>query len=403
MRKLSLCFGGLVLSWIVLGSVSPSRASHPVTPLDRAEAPPTLLVALDTDRPVVRMGRPVWVLFALANLTTEPITLEVPETEPVQGGVTGGMGLPLEHVFSGERFSAITIEDEHNTVFGETVFVAPRGGVPPVRLAPCGSVGVRVELTKYYEVLTRPGTYKLIWRPYHGTVVSAPLTITVMSEQQAVMVTDCGDITMRFYYDEAPHHVHNFTQLVGQSFYDNLTFHRVIPGGIIQGGDPRGDGYGIRPDGKRLKAEFSKIPFELGTVAMARSPRDPDSASCQFFICLSRQPSFDGRQTAFARVVGNKSFETLRQIAAIPTGPKDRPIKPVYIRAISLENVPARERESPSGSLGSGRPGGEPATRGYGRDGKLLAPRTSRPHRGLEPPLTRRPIATTQPAGDNRK
>ncbi len=80
---------------------------------------------------------------------------------------------------------------------------------------------------------------------------------------------------------------------------------------------------------------------------MARHPRDPDSASCQFYICLSRLPALDGEQTAFGYVVGDLSFDTLRKIGQVPTGPgpQFRPERPVYIRAISLENVPARERD----------------------------------------------------------
>jgi peptidyl-prolyl cis-trans isomerase B (cyclophilin B) len=215
-----------------------------------------------------------------------------------------------------------------------------------------------VELTRYYESLRRPGEYTLLWKPYRSQVISEPVTIRLLPERQAVILTEFGKMTMRFYYNEAPNHVANFLELVGQKFYDNLGFNRVIPGALIQGGDPRGDRRGIRPDGKRLKAEFNKIPFEAGTVGMAHSPRDPDSASCQFFICLARQPMFDGQQTAFGYLVGEESMETLRKIAAAPTGPDDKPKQPVYIRAITLENVPAKESQvaNPTGRPGATQP-----------------------------------------------
>ena len=216
------------------------------------------------------------------------------------------MGLPLAHVFSGVGFSAVSIENVYGDRRDRQVAQRPRGPAPQVSLAPHGSVGTRVELTRYYDSLRRPGKYTLIWRPYHGTVhESAPLSIHILPERQAVILTEFGNITLRFHYDEAPNHVANFIGLVQDKFYDGLKFNRVIPGGLIQGGDPRGDRKGVRPDGKRLKAEFSDIPFELGTVGMARSKDDPDSASCQFYICLSRQPAFDGNQTAFAYVVGD--------------------------------------------------------------------------------------------------
>jgi peptidyl-prolyl cis-trans isomerase B (cyclophilin B) len=219
------------------------------------------------------------------------------------------------------------------------------------------------------------------------------VTLTVLSKQRAKIVTDFGTITLDFYYDEAPNHVRNFVELARQGFYDSLTFHRIIPGGIIQGGDPKGDGRGIRPDGKTLKAEFSKIPFDLGTVGMARSPHNPDSASCQFFICLGRQHSFDGTQTAFAKVVGDESFETLKKIAATPTGPKDRPLQPVYIRTVSLENIPDRPRDSSSpGAAGDKTPPLATVV-------KLIAP--DRPEsRPVDPPgPSKGHESTTRPAG----
>lgn len=321
------------------------------------EPTPTIRVSLQTDRTIVQAGRPVWVDFTVTNLLSAPQTLRVEDglDEPDLDEATG---LPVGHVFSGRGFTALTIEDKKGEVSGGNISYRPKHEVPAVTLAPHGAVGLSVDLTSYYDNLRRPGEYTLIWHPYQGRVASLPLRITILAERQAVMLTDFGKMTMRFYYDEAPNHVRNFIELVETRFYDMLTFHRVIPGGLIQGGDPRGDGFGVRPDGKRLKAEFSSIPFEYGTVGMARSPADPDSASSQFFICLSRQPSFDERQTAFGYLVYDASFETLRRIAAVPTGPKDRPTRPVYIRAISLENVPSREREAPGPAAANTQPAG---------------------------------------------
>ncbi|UCD27856.1 MAG: peptidylprolyl isomerase [Planctomycetota bacterium] len=312
--------------------------------------------SLHTDRTVVQIGQHIWVNFLLSNLTSDAVSLVVPESTsviynkqnvPPGKQVQGEMGLPLAHVFSGKGHSALSIENNRHESLDIQVTLQPQSPSTEVVLAPHGSVGLRVELTQYYETLMRPGKYKLVWKPYDGLIESSPLTITVLSEQQAVMVTDFGNIVIRFYYDQAPNHVNNFLELVKERFYDELTFHRVIPGGIIQGGCPRGDGYGVRKDGKRLKAEFNNIPFSTGTVGMARSSSDPDSASCQFYICLSRQPTFDGQQTAFGHIVGDPSFNTLSKIASVPTDSKDRPQRPVYIRSISLENVPLRERTEP--------------------------------------------------------
>ncbi len=333
---------GLCLA-MVLSAAAAANTPEGQAPAGFPGEPPMVRATMRSDMPVVQAGSPIWVEFGLHNLTDRELTLRVPEAstdetaEPV-------MGLPLGHVFSGRGFSAVTIEDGYGERFDSQTGLRPRGVIPAIRLAPRGGATVGVDLTRHYESLQRPGRYRLTWKPYGGLLVSEPLFVTVLAERQAVILTDFGKMTIRFYYDKAPAHVQNFIELIEQRFYDNLTFHRVIPGGLIQGGDPRGDGHGIRKDGRRLKAEFSNIPFELGTVGMARSPRDPDSASCQFFICLGRQPSFDGQQTAFGYLAGDESFETLSKLAAVPTGEKDRPRQPVFIRTISLENVPPRDR-----------------------------------------------------------
>ena len=322
--------------------ITESTAKMLAEALRTAHAPPAALVRakIDTDTPVVLAGREVWVRFTITNLTGQLVTLRVPEVDHAATGEPS-MGLPLAHVFSGEKFSSLTILDRHGDMFGRDVTLPPRAEVPEIQLAPRATVGMTVELTQYYPILRGSGIYTLTWRPYDGQVSSEPLLLTILAEQEAIVLTDFGRMRMRFHYDVAPLHVANFVELVNMRFYDRLTFNRVVPGGLIQGGDPQGDRRGIRPDGKRVPAEFSDIPFERGTVGMARSMHDPDSASAQFFITLARQPSFDGRQTAFAYLVGEESLRTLDKIAAVPTDANSRPTRPVYIQTISLENVPS--------------------------------------------------------------
>lgn len=369
-----------------------ASVAHGTDPAGLETSRPLVAAHLRADRPIVQAGRPVWVEFYLSNQTDEAITLQSPQADSLASAYerdgqeahnpSREMGLPINHVFGGLRGSPLTIRDEQGTRHEFSGMSRRfRESVPEIRVGPHGAVGRRVELTQYYDVLRRPGRYTLTWQPYQGEVQSPELSITILAERQAVIQTEFGRMVMRFHYDEAPRHVENFIELIREGLYRNLTFHRVIPGGLIQGGDPRGDGRGIRPDGKLLKAEFSKIPFELGTVGMARSPRDPDSASCQFFICLSRQPSFDENQTAFGYLVGDESFETLRKIAAVPTGANDRPLKPVYIHSISLENVPVRDREEP---------GREPVA---GPPGRHLAPESVRSPRLAAPAADRTPGA----------
>lgn len=114
-----------------------------------------------------------------------------------------------------------------------------------------------------------------------------------------------GRVVIQMLPDVAPHTVARIKELVRQGFYDGLTFHRVIGGFMAQGGDPRGDGTG--GSGVNLKAEFSDVPFERGTVAMARSS-DPDSADSQFFICYARARHLDGKYTVWGKVTSGMQF-----------------------------------------------------------------------------------------------
>ena len=127
-----------------------------------------------------------------------------------------------------------------------------------------------------------------------------------MPNPQAIIGTKFGDITIEFSPDVAPLHVANFLKLARDKFYDGTTFHRVIPGFMIQGGCPNTKtGAKGRPGtggpGWNVKAEFNKTPHVRGTVSMARSS-DPNSAGCQFFICVDAADFLNGQYTAFGKV-----------------------------------------------------------------------------------------------------
>ena len=109
-----------------------------------------------------------------------------------------------------------------------------------------------------------------------------------------------GRIVIEFYPKDAPNTVDNFVKLTNKGFYNGLTFHRVVPGFVAQGGDPSGNGTG--GPGYQIKAEFNSQPHKTGTLAMARSS-EPDSAGSQFYICLAPQPGLDGQYTVFGQVV----------------------------------------------------------------------------------------------------
>jgi cyclophilin family peptidyl-prolyl cis-trans isomerase len=134
-------------------------------------------------------------------------------------------------------------------------------------------------------------------------------------------LSDGGTVEIVLRPDLAPHHIERIQTLVRQGFYNGLTFHRVIPGFMAQGGDPKGTGEGGSnlPD---LKAEFTSVPFLRGTVGAARA-ESPDSANSQFFIMFVPNPSLDGNYTVIGRVV--QGMDVVDRIA--PGEPPQAPTK----------------------------------------------------------------------------
>ncbi|MBI2205575.1 MAG: peptidylprolyl isomerase [Candidatus Rokubacteria bacterium] len=121
-----------------------------------------------------------------------------------------------------------------------------------------------------------------------------------MKQVATVTLEQGGEIRIEFFPEDAPETVENFVTLATKGFYDNLTFHRVVPGFVVQGGDPKGNGSG--GPGHTIKAEFNKNKHVRGSVAMARSAH-PDSAGSQFYITYGPQPHLDGSYTVFGKVV----------------------------------------------------------------------------------------------------
>jgi peptidyl-prolyl cis-trans isomerase B (cyclophilin B) len=140
-----------------------------------------------------------------------------------------------------------------------------------------------------------------------------------------------GEITLKFYSDAAPDHVNNFLTLARQKFYDGTTFHRVIPGFMIQGGDPNSKNpdrstHGMGGPGHRVKAEFNSRPHKRGVLSMARA-NDPDSAGSQFFICVADSHFLDWQYTAFGEVVAG--MEVADKIVAMKRDGRDNPLERV--------------------------------------------------------------------------
>ncbi|MBQ3425377.1 MAG: peptidylprolyl isomerase [Clostridia bacterium] len=148
-----------------------------------------------------------------------------------------------------------------------------------------------------------------------------------------------GDVmTLELYPETAPNTVANFVELANAGFYDGLIFHRVIPGFMIQGGDPQGMGYG--GPGYAIKGEFAANGFQndlshtRGVISMARS-QAPDSAGSQFFIMHADYPALDGQYAAFGRVI--EGIEAVDHVAEVATDANDRPTEDQVIRSIRVD------------------------------------------------------------------
>ena len=168
-------------------------------------------------------------------------------------------------------------------------------------------------------------------------------SFAITADPVVVIETSLGNLVIELFPADATEHVKNFLFLSSggpsdRSYYDNTLFHRIIPGFMIQGGDPNTitgepNTWGQGGPDTKLDAEFNNIKHNRGIVSMARSA-DPNSAGSQFFIVHQDSNFLDGEYTAFGRLASQESFETLDKIAAVTTGTSDRPVDPEQVRII---------------------------------------------------------------------
>lgn len=150
-----------------------------------------------------------------------------------------------------------------------------------------------------------------------------------MADQNLVFTLDGGDVTIRLRDDLAPKHTARIAELAKEGFYDGLTFHRVIDGFVAQGGCPQGNGTG--GTGQKIEAEFNSAPHVRGACSMARTA-DPNSADCQFFICLDEVPYLDNQYTVWGEVT-----DGMEHVDALPKG--EPPASPGVIKSARIEDA----------------------------------------------------------------
>src|SRR5512143_3515929 len=182
-------------------------------------------------------------------------------------------------------------------------------------------IGICVSLAAYAQLGMPP-----------KTITATKEEIKKMAETKAVIETKFGNMTIRFFPDVAPGHVKNFIDLAKKGFYNGTIFHRVIPGFMIQGGDPSGNGTG--GPGYAIKAEFNNKPHKRGILSMARAA-SPDSAGSQFFIVVKDSNFLDGQYTVFGEV--ESGIEVADKIVALPRNQMDKPNERVEMKVKIVE------------------------------------------------------------------
>jgi peptidyl-prolyl cis-trans isomerase B (cyclophilin B) len=238
-----------------------------------------------------------------------------------------------------------------------------------------------IDLRAVFPSLINPGTYLLYVTKRGGTAAEfqgTPLVIGVREDRRrgapagpmvvkieplryAVLETASGPIPVAFYYDAAPNTAANFLALAEQGYYDGLTFHRVVPDFVIQGGDPRGDGTG--GPGYTINAEFNQRAHEEGSLSVARNldpgeapgvqprPEFANSGGSQFFVVLNARNAeqLNGKFAVFGKVMGN-GMDAVRAIAAAPladerTGKSKEPqvIQKVEVKLVTQQENPYAE------------------------------------------------------------
>ena len=192
-----------------------------------------------------------------------------------------------------------------------------------------------ITISIFFVVLTNQATAQIEFN-----------TIEIL-DPVVIIETEFGNIVIGFFPNDAPVHVQNFITLAHSGFYDGTLFHRIIPGFMIQGGDPNtidGDPstWGTGGPDERLDAEFNNIKHNRGIVSMARSA-DPNSGGSQFFIVHQDSNFLDEQYTVFGRIITEESFETLDKIASVSTGSKDEPLNPEQVRITKVTVVSQSE------------------------------------------------------------
>lgn len=327
---------------VLLSTLLATAGSVCAQDADREPAVRSLKPEISLQKMMFLPAEPIPVRFTLFNPTDSPIPVVV----TMYGDTPDGLSLPRSLVFGDADQAALTAayENERPTPLpGQWTGEQQKG---MLQLAPDGVIGAEIDIAPLNRMFRYSGRYRLEWRPFGDQTEPAVVSFRVEARKDAILITDYGKITFSLMYDKAPKNVENFLELARNGFYDGKSVNRLISNFIMQGGSPDGGSAGIRPDGRLIAAEFHSAPFTAGTLAMARKPSDPDSASCQFFVSLARLPDLDGQYTVIGQASDEESLRTLKQIDQLPTTESGKPVRPLMIRSVTLTPTRDSDRRS---------------------------------------------------------
>lgn len=216
----------------------------------------------------------------------------------------------------------------------------------PDTISPASGYFVVADLTRIYAGLLKPGRYTIRWSA--DGIASDTIVVHMIpkydasKEYEARFETDNGSFTLDFFATSAPIAVKAFIDMANAGFYDGLTFHKIVPDYLVEGGDPAGDGSGAPPF--RYVAELSSVPVVAGTVLMKPVSPSPPTNGSQFAIVLRPDPSLTGQATAVGQIVDG--LDVVKKISRLPstqqaTTPFYRPLKDILIRRVTVTEKPA--------------------------------------------------------------
>lgn len=292
------------------------------------------------------------VLFALPLAAQNDDGLKV-ELKPVRAAIFGHQSAELLLTVSNNGTKPVAALSRAQLVAPKSVLVAGRMDGPERKgqwaelvskapegswsaLQPGESFSLKFTVRLPESAASMPGPCTLQWVGRAGLLKDvrsneASISILEGARPTVTFETDMGSITLELWPDKAPNHVANLVSLVRAGFYDGTVFHRIIPGFMIQGGCPKGDGTGDA--GYKIPDEVTGGEFQRGVLGMARRS-EPNSAGSQFFICVADATHLNAKYAAFGRVLDG--LEVVDRIVAQPAE-QDRALKPVKVLKAVVE------------------------------------------------------------------